>query len=263
MIVLSEDQILRQFGEFGKYIYYIAILIIISCCTFFIPYVGTVLSILQLIFLIQGLGVIKRINSTLNNQNLEEFRSKIILGMIITIVATAIIVAAFGAVLVSMTSRTGLLIILIGLILVAFIIMMIGAYLSMKAWESLNDFFTQNRNMFPNYLADEAIEGTKDLKNAALCTLLFFLIITLIIGFILQIIGYFKLGKMRELEYGTGQGYGGPSYVGTPASLGESSYTPSVPPSMTPSDVTPMYCPACGARLREGVKFCPKCGSNI
>ncbi|TFG10327.1 MAG: zinc-ribbon domain-containing protein [Promethearchaeota archaeon] len=262
---MSEDQILRQFGEFGKYIYYIAILIIISCCTFFIPYVGTVLSILQLIFLIQGLGVIKRINSTLNNHNLEEFRSKIILGMIITVIAIAIISATFGAVLVLMTSRSapGLLVVFLGVLLVVFIIMMIGAYLSMKAWENLNEFFIQHRSMFPNYLADEAIEGTKDLKNAALCTLLFFLIITLIIGFILQIIGYFKLGKMRELEYSTGQGYGGPSYVGAPVSMGESSYIPPASPSMTPSDVTPMYCPACGARLRECVKFCPKCGSNI
>ncbi|MHA1350173.1 MAG: hypothetical protein ACTSPZ_04960, partial [Promethearchaeota archaeon] len=69
----------------------------------------------------------------------------------------------------------------------------------MDAWRSLTDFFNQNRTLFPQHIVSEAAEGSDKLRSAALMNILSFLIITILIGWILQIIGYFKLAKLEEI----------------------------------------------------------------
>ena len=256
---MSQEQILKDFGEFGKYIYYIALCILLAL----IPYVGIVMIFVELYYIIKALGVIKRINLTLQNPNLEEFRRRIILGFIIAIVGTiisVIVMISFFVMLVGFSrgitpyAMYGVIFAFVGIL---FLVMIIAGYFQLKAWENLNIFFTENQQMFPPHLARDAIDGTKNLKTAATCMMLFFLIITGIIGFIFQILGYFNLGRLRELELGQYQASGAPSYSPTPA------YGSPSPPPVSQSGTPSNFCHVCGEKLRQGVKFCPKCGSEI
>ncbi len=121
----------------------------------------------------------------------------------------------------------------------------------MDAWRSLTDFFNQNRGLFPNYIASEASEGSDKLRTAALMYVLSFLIITILIGWILQIVGYFKLAKLEEIIRDTETTQATPMPSTQPVSLA----------APTPSNVK--FCPNCGATITGEGKFCGECGSSL
>jgi len=121
----------------------------------------------------------------------------------------------------------------------------------MDAWRSLTDFFNQNRNLFPSYIALDASEGSDKLRTAALMNVLSFLIITIVIGFILQVVGYIKLAKLEEMIRFTETTQATPVTSTQQVSLA----------APTPSNIN--FCPNCGAKMTGGLKFCGKCGSSL
>jgi uncharacterized membrane protein len=178
---MSNMDVRKDFYEFGKNMQIVAI------CT--------VLSIVTVIFIFIALGNIKNANLKLNNEYLEEFRSKYVRAFILRICGTIVLIVGvinmvFFVFIPSdfasfwMTLSISLILFLTGL---TFAITSVVA--EMKAWKNLKRFFEENRSMFPDNLYFELIEGCDKLKTAALLNALFFLIITIIIGFIYQIIG--------------------------------------------------------------------------
>ena len=121
----------------------------------------------------------------------------------------------------------------------------IAAAIEMGAWSSFESFFRQNATMFPANISRESEEGSHYLRNSALMYILGFLLVTLLIGWIFQIIGYFKLAKLDKI-----------------------SSTPMTKPTAQPSSTTPssanvQYCPNCGADVTGAGKFCGACGSPL
>ena len=198
-----DPEINKEFMDFGNTIFIVAILSILSI----IPEIGQILAIVSLILLIKALGSIKNINYKLRNPHLEEFRTKMMYGIIIGIVGF-ILVFVFMVIFIVMMSSVyydyyafyAMLAGLVILVIIAFIVILVAYYYQMKGWESFNTFLTQNSQMFPEMVARDAIDGSNNLKTAALCMMLSFLIITILIAFILQIIGYFKLAKLKDIE---------------------------------------------------------------
>jgi len=249
---MSNIDVRSEFSEFGKKMKIVGIMTILVI----IPYVGTFLSFIGFIFGIMALADIRNANTKLNQSSLENYRSKFISAIVIRIISTAI--SGIGSFFTSnwvinflFTFNLSDLITGAVILLITFVLNIIAASIEMDAWRSLTDFFNQNRTMFPQHIATEAADGSDKLRSAALMNILSFLIITILIGWILQIIGYFKLAKLEEIT----------RYSDTvpiiAAPIEEVVSQPTTPSSGL------SYCPSCGANVTGKGKYCVECGAEL
>ena len=269
---ISENELNSLWRDFGKNMNLVAIMTVLTLVT-------GITGIIALIFLFMALGNVKMINYRFNSQYLNDFRAKYITSFILKLVLIPFLVA--GILLLVLPTALTLpemgqfpfywINILIGVIplVIALILFIVSYSIEMKAWENLKLFIEENRSMFPEHVARETIDGAEKLRTGALMYALGFLGITLIIGFIMQIIGFFKLAKFSNIN---SMGY--PVVQETLANPQPkvTLQAPSLPQSSSvnaPSDVNrvvgirPKFCPNCGAEIQKGGSFCPDCGSSI
>jgi len=280
MINLSHKDVNNKFYEFGKYIRVVAIAVILSIFPF-ITFAGMVLTS---IFVIIASVFLLDINRQLKNVTLGEFRSKWLKAVIIRIIGMFIINVCFVIVL-TMISRRGIigiielittgwtypyitpaLILLIGLgiaLFIGFILVIVGASKEMSAWKFFYNYFEQNESLFPKVISTSAMEGAEKCRKGALMFALAFLIITPIIGYIFQAIGYFKIASFVKL----GEPYPDLEPV-QPQSL-PISKPKSIPKpepesiSIASSEDAINFCPLCGEKVPPNAKFCGLCGSSL
>ena len=249
---MSNIEVRSEFSEFGKKMKIVGIMTVLVI----IPYVGSFLSFIGLIFGLMALGDIRNANNKLNQSSLENYRSKYISALVIRIISTAI--SAIGSFFTSnwilnfvVTFNLAALINGAIILLITFVLNIIAASIEMDAWRSLTDFFNQNRTLFPQHIAAEAAEGSDKLRSAALMNILSFLIITILIGWILQIIGYFKLAKLEEITRFS---------EATPITAAQVEEV--VPQPTTPTSKL-NFCPNCGGKVSGDGKYCVECGSEL
>jgi hypothetical protein len=241
-----------DFYEFGKKMKIVAIMVILMI----IPYAGNFLMLIGWIFAIMALQNIQNANFNLKNTDLEEFRSKYYTALILYIISSVAGIIGlffpinFLAFIYTMNFTS--LIPSLAISGITLLLNFIGAIIEYSAWGKLEFFFTQNRNIFPPYLANEASDGAHNLKNGALMYILFFLIITMLIGWIFRIIGYFKIAKLEQIM----------SHPGVVSQPQPTMTTTPTPPSSS-SGTDKKYCPNCGAAIKGAGKFCGECGSPL
>ncbi|MFX0012571.1 MAG: zinc-ribbon domain-containing protein [Candidatus Hermodarchaeota archaeon] len=265
---MDNNFVRTQFYEFGKHMYGVAIATVLTI----IPPISAVAGIVALVFIFLALADIKRLNFQLNNPNLELFRSKYITYFIYTILAVILFVVGGVNLAISLIypgygyMNMGVTLPLAIILLVAGFVMLISAsVMEMKAWENLKLFFQQNEELFPDNLRHDIIDGSDNLRTGALLFALGFLVITLIVGFIFKIIGYFKLAKLKTIIYQQQPKEDSSQYkvqYQQPAAQ-NSQQTPSVEQAVEKPVQTSSFCPNCGAKLSRGGRFCPLCGSQV
>jgi len=249
---MSNIDVRSEFYEFGKKMKIVGIMTILVI----IPYIGSFLSFIGLIFGLMALGDIRNANNKLNQSSLENYRSKYISALVIKIISTAI--SAIGSFytsnwVIDFVFTFNLAAIISGavILIITFVLNIIAAAIEMDAWRSLTDFFNQNRTLFPQHIAIEAADGSDKLRSAALMNILSFLIITILIGWILQIIGFFKLAKLEEITR-----YSDTTSI-TTAPVEEVASKPTTPTSEL------SFCPNCGTKVSGQGKYCVECGSEL
>ncbi|TXT53379.1 MAG: membrane protein of unknown function [Promethearchaeota archaeon] len=189
---MSKQNVLAYFEEFGDKMYVLAILSIVSIFT------GGIVQLIMWILLLLSLKHIEKANLELNDKNLENFRSKLIYAVIISVVGFAVVFVVSGLLffqffqLMLGTNGTSVpeldtitMIINLALIIavISLIVSLIGIYLVMSAWKNFHIFFKNNKEMFPESIGRDAIDGTKKLKNAYLLEL-----ISMVIGIVIILI---------------------------------------------------------------------------
>ncbi|TXT60370.1 MAG: membrane protein of unknown function [Promethearchaeota archaeon] len=237
----------RGFREFGEKMEVVAILTILGI---FIPF----LQLVNLILIFIALKKLKELNIELRSSFISEFRSKFIAAFLVRIIGIILIAFSFMFLIILLIFYGGFYItflIAFGvLLLVGLIVLISGSVVEMKAWKELKQFFEKNRKMFPSHIADDVIKGCEQLKNGVLMFALSFLIITIIIGYIYQILGFFKLAELKDLAYH----YKEETKENTPQE--QLQYK-------TETSLIGSFCPTCGAKLTGEVRYCPECGANL
>ncbi len=253
---MSNIDVHRKFSEFGNKMNTIAILTIVSLIlgiiawvARFIGFIYLVVIIVTLAFFFSALGNIKEANNTLNNQNLLEYRSKLILAFIfftigmfffVTGIVGLYIVSNAGAILAA-------IIVFAVFLIIGITFLIIAAVFSIIAWSRLESFFTYNTTLFPQNIGNDARIGANLCKIASILDLT---IILTIIGNILRIIGYFKLASLKNSA-------GAPAARLAPLSPGQPIQT------LPATKETTNFCPKCGHPIKGKGDFYPEHGSSI
>ena len=273
---LSEDEFYSLWKEFGRNLSLVAILTLLTIVTGITGFVA-------IIFFFISLGNIKLINSKLKSLYLYDFRSKMVSSFIYKMISICLLAGGIVGIVFSTyfwfnTENPDYAALIVNIILsstpalIGLILFIVGFSIEMKAWENFKLYIEENRSMFPEYVARETIDGAEKLRTAALMYALGFLGITLIIGFIFQIIGFFKLAKFSTIfptRYSVAPEVpANPQATVIPA-YPQTQSTPQPSSVNATSDlnrvvgVRPKFCPNCGAEMQEGGIYCPDCGSSI
>jgi hypothetical protein len=251
------NSIFEAFRDFGKNMQLIAIFLLVSL----IPGIGFIGIILVLIFKFAALNNIKLINLSLKNEFLEKFRSKMILSI------TRLFISLFCVIAGGIFLVIGLLIpvrhmegvVIIGSILLALaLILVISAFIiEMKAWKDLKLFFEESKLQFSNFQSRDLIKATDNLATGALLYALCIFGITIIIGFILQIVGYFQLANISNIIT---------TYGSQESEIIVTNNSPTVTTTSTiilnQTEAT-NFCPMCGSRVSQGGNYCAECGTKF
>lgn len=264
---MDNSFIRTQLYEFGRYINSVAIATVLCLIVPIAPITG----IVALIFIFLALGVIKRLNYQLNNPNLEFFRSKYVSSFIIRIISIILIVA--GGVFLAFSFTVAFMFFInwanlgIGILclVVGFALLISASVTEMRAWENLKIFLQQNKELVPDTLRHEVIDGCDSLRTGALLYALGFLVIPIIIGFIFQIVGYFKLAKLNTLIYQQQPKMESSQYQ-VQYQQPKTQYSQRIPSkeeTVEKSIEIVSFCPNCGTKLSRGGRFCPLCGSKV
>ena len=247
---MTDIGIRKNFLDFGRNIQIVAICTVLSIAT-------GITGFIALIFIFIALGNIKKVNFLLNSASLEQFRSRYIRGFILRLVGIFIILTGgvnivvyfiFMPFAISFWTTLSLSIILLS---AGLIFILVGVSSEIKAWKNLKVFFENNSSLFPSELSSELIDGCDKLKKGTLLSALGFLVIPGIIGFIFQVIGFFKLAKLNTLSE-----FDAPK---EPKPVEQAS----VPKLASEIESSINFCPSCGSRFSGMGKFCALCGSEI
>ena len=207
------SEVNKEFSEFGTKMLILAILSLISfvlgVIAYVIPavqYVNWAFLVVSIVVLILALGNIKTAGEALdNNANLSSFRSKIIVALILALIGTIFITVGLASIYAIINSGIDLgspeaiqgYISFGILILIGIVVLVVGAVFEIIAWGSLRDFFKNNLSKFPEGIGKNAETGCFLMKLGAIFILTFILAV---VGFILRVIGYFMMSKLKDLE---------------------------------------------------------------
>ena len=268
---MSSSNLEMKWIKFGKDLRSIGGLLILII----IPYIAFVALIVQLILIIVLLNNINDINRELKNPFLDEFRSKYLAANIIKFIG-AIILHLACVILVGILSISffippytppfgpiRFMPLIIIFFIIGFILMIIGSYIEIGAWDNLKMYIVENKVMFPK-MGNKAIEGVENLRSGAWLWVLGFLIIPIVIGWIFQISGYFTLGDQipvisKEPIRAVESQY---VYVSAPTPAHAPKHV-STPAPDRENEVKVKYCPLCGVKVNSSGKYCQECGTQV
>jgi len=244
-----------------------------------IPFIAFLIIPIHFILTMVAVGDVSKLNRELKDPYLQTFRSKYIAASIIKLIGSIVVhtgaaIVAFGYFfhpifdpyyigMFPYSIPPTVIVFIIGVI-----IMIIGSAVEIGAWNKLKLFVYHRKEIFPISINTDTINKIENLRSGAVAWALGFLGVTIIIGWINQIVGYIGLSNVAErLTMGEPikpqtQVYQAPSPP-TPPTPPTAPLPPS-PSAQEPQSVTDIvFCPMCGAKVSKGAIFCAECGVKL
>ncbi|MFX1496208.1 MAG: zinc ribbon domain-containing protein [Promethearchaeota archaeon] len=273
---MSYNDLPSNWYNFGKNIRIVAIFSIFII----IPYFAFIANIILLIFICSAISHIKKINQQQRDPYLSSFSSKYLaaaiikfIGLIFVNIAGAIMAYRYfmgpsyyySYYIIPFPFSLVVTPVILTSLVPGFILMIIGCAIEKGGWENLKSYFYMSKDEFPPGAYLRVNEGVSTLSSAALLWALGFLLVPIIIGYIMYIVGYFKLSTLAE-RAPTFKKQPVPPVIPEapkpPKPVPPPSYT--TPYSSTPETTPSMnFCPHCGAELEKGGRYCGTCGSAL
>jgi len=226
-----------------------------------IPYVAIVIIPIYFIMTMVAVGDINKLNHELKDPYLKSFRSKYVTASIFKLIgsilvhvgAAMMVIINSGFSLLYFYSYYGLFSPSFIIFVIGFIIMIIGSGVEIGAWDNLKLFIYHNKDMFPGRNNYDMTSKVENLRSGAVAWALGFLGITIIIGWISQLVGYFGLSSVAERG----------SKI-DPIAPKIQDYQTLYPPPLEPQPVENIvFCPMCGSKVSKGATFCSECGVKL
>ena len=230
-----------------------------------IPYLAFVIIPIYFIMTMVAIGDINSINRDLKDSYLKTFRSKYIAASILKFFGS--IIVHIGAAMVAVAQFInpifdpyyfgyfpGLIFAPVVIVFITgFVFMIIGSGVEIGAWDNLKLFIYYNKDLFPVGISYDTTAKVENLRSGAVAWALGFLIITIIIGWISQLVGYFGLSSVAERG----------SKI-DPIAPKIQDYQMLYPPPLEPQPVEIIvFCPMCGSKVSKGATFCAECGVKL
>ncbi len=210
---MSNEAANKNLATFGLLSLILAIFSIIAVVTgiltwflSFLTYINWGVQGTIMVLIIIGGVFVGKAGDNLNDDLAREFRTKIIIAVILVFVGMILIGVGIAAIIVTATGQTPLdpgspeaigIYVTNGIMILAGLVMIIvGAVFEIIAWGKLKRFFDSKLAMFPEDIGKSAKTG------AFLCQLGAIFNITFIlapVGAILKVVGYFMLFKLKKL----------------------------------------------------------------
>lgn len=269
---MSSERKINIFYDFGRYMRILGIAAILSI----FPYLSLIGMVITFIIIILMSADLRDINKGLNNPTLEEFRRKLLNGILTRVVG--MIICIIGSlmipILIFVRNRiyggipwfyfTPSTVFIIGAaiaIFIGYILIIVGSSTEMSAWKLFTSFLQQNQDLIPQSVYGDLIDGANKSHTGALLLALGFLVITIFIGFIFQAIGYFRLAsfyRVAEIHKPVET-----LKVKAEVELKPEPQLPSTDPLEEASVSLAKFCPMCGERVPLEARFCGVCGSSL
>ena len=248
-----------QFYQFGKHMHTAAIASVIAFIFPIMPFAG----LIALFFIFSALSDIKTISYQIFDSNLKLFRKNYITASLLKLFGIIFVIGgaitlginlgippvAYGFYVIGLP-------ITISIMVTGIIFNIISSGIEMKAWENLKIFFMTNKSLFPEHMRHQLINGCDNLRTGALLWALGIFLITAIVGWIIQAVGFFKLAKLGNLMYFE------QTEMQTEKTITQSPPSVTAQPDISSVEIKD-FCPNCGTKLEELGKFCPVCGSKV
>ncbi len=228
-----------------------------------IPFLAFVTIPIHFILTIISLKELKNLNRDLNNAYLNSFRSKYLTASVFKLIGAMLV--HFGATLMFFInsiagysllyyfSYYGLFSPSLIIFAIGFVMMIIGSGVEIRAWDNLKLFIFYSKDLFPERISSDTTTKLENLRGGALSWALSFLVITIIIGWILQLVGYFGLSSVAEKLTKS-----------EPIAPAPQRYQPTSPPTQEQQHVGKKeFCAMCGASVAEEASYCANCGVKI
>ncbi|MFX1496209.1 MAG: zinc ribbon domain-containing protein [Promethearchaeota archaeon] len=269
---MSAEKNISIFYDFGRYMRILGIAAILSI----FPYISILGMVITFIVIILISADLRDINKSLKNPILDEFRGKLLSGILVRVIGMIICTISslmipiiifirnrlFGGIpWLYFTPSTGFIIGAVIAIVIGYILIIVGSSTEMSAWNIFVSFLQQNSNLVPQSVYGELIEGAEKSRTGALLLALAFLVITVFIGLIFQAVGYFKLASFYRLaEIHQSKDVLKvkiPPKPETEQQLTSESISEKIPINSA------KFCPICGEEVQVDARFCGACGSSL
>ena len=227
-----------------------------------IPYLAFVIIPIHFIFVMISLRDLKNLNRELNAGYLYTFYSKYLTASIFKLIGSLLVhvgaalmffINSSGFSLIYYYSYYGLFSPSIIIFAIGFVMMIIGSGVEIGAWENLKLFIHHHEDLFKGRINVYTKNKVEILRSGALSWALGFLVITIVIGWITQLVGYFALSSEAETLMKS-----------EPIAPTTQRYQPiSPPPQEVHSEGVKQFCAMCGASVEKEATFCANCGVKI